>query len=109
LDLNDLQTKIKLEPMSVSKVIAATAVSNVLGLVNDLDGIKKIALEYAAVSIIDASQIISKRQLNLSGFYFVFLSWHFSHKTCKLSTSQNSLSTNPGRSFELIKLPAGWM
>jgi cysteine desulfurase/selenocysteine lyase len=76
LDLNDLQAKIKLEPMAVSKVIAVNAVSNVLGLVNDLDGIKKIALEYAAVSVIDASQIISKRQVNFSGFDFVAWSWH---------------------------------
>jgi cysteine desulfurase/selenocysteine lyase len=76
LDLNDLETKIKLEPMAVSKVIAVNAVSNVLGLVNDLDGIKKIALNYAAVSIIDASQIISKRQVNFSGFDFVAWSWH---------------------------------
>lgn len=76
LDLNDLETKMKLEPMAVSKVIAVNAVSNVLGLVNDLDGIKKIALEYAAVSVIDASQIISKRQVNFSGFDFVAWSWH---------------------------------
>ena len=71
LDLDDLQSKIKLEPMAVSKVIAVNAVSNVLGLVNDLDRIKKIALEVAAVSIIDASQIISKRKLEVSGFDFV--------------------------------------
>jgi cysteine desulfurase/selenocysteine lyase len=76
LDLNDLETKIKLEPMAVSKVIAVNAVSNVLGLVNDLDGIKKIALDYAAVSVIDASQIISKRRVNFSGFDFVAWSWH---------------------------------
>ena len=76
LDLNDLETKIKLEPKDVSKVIAVNAVSNVLGLINDLDGIKKIALNYAAVSIIDASQIISKRQVNFSGFDFVAWSWH---------------------------------
>jgi cysteine desulfurase/selenocysteine lyase len=76
LDLNDLEAKIKLEPMGVTKVIAVNAVSNVLGLVNDLDGIKKIALNYAAVSIIDASQIISKRQVNFSGFDFVAWSWH---------------------------------
>jgi cysteine desulfurase/selenocysteine lyase len=76
LDLDDLQAKIKLEPMAVSKVIAVNAVSNVLGLVNDLDAIKKIALDVAAVSIIDASQIISKRQVNLSGFDFVAWSWH---------------------------------
>jgi cysteine desulfurase/selenocysteine lyase len=76
LDLNDLSAKIKLEPTAVSKVIAINAVSNVLGLVNDLDAIKKIALEVAAVSIIDASQIISKRQVNFSGFDFVAWSWH---------------------------------
>jgi cysteine desulfurase/selenocysteine lyase len=76
LDLDDLQAKIKLEPMAVSKVIAVNAVSNVLGLVNDLDAIKKIALEIAAVSIIDASQIISKRRIDISGFDFVAFSWH---------------------------------
>lgn len=76
VDLDDLQAKIKLEPMAVSKVIAVNAVSNVLGLVNDLDAIKKIALEIAAVSIIDASQIISKRRIDISGFDFVAFSWH---------------------------------
>jgi cysteine desulfurase/selenocysteine lyase len=76
IDLNDLEIKIKLEPMAVSKVIAVNAVSNVLGLVNDLDGIKKIALNYAAVSVIDASQIVSKREVNFSGFDFVAWSWH---------------------------------
>jgi cysteine desulfurase/selenocysteine lyase len=76
LDLDDLQAKMKLEPMAVSKVIAVNAVSNVLGLVNDLDHIKKIALEAAAVSIIDASQIISKRKIDVSGFDFVAWSWH---------------------------------
>ena len=76
LDLNDLKTKIKSEPMAVSKVIAVNAVSNVLGLVNDLDAIKKIALDVAAVSIIDASQIISKRRIDISGFDFVAFSWH---------------------------------
>lgn len=76
LDLNDLQAKIKAEPMAVSKVIAVNAVSNVLGLVNDLDAIKKIALDVAAVSIIDASQIVSKRRIDISGFDFVAFSWH---------------------------------
>jgi len=76
LDLNDLKTKIKAEPMAVAKVIAVNAVSNVLGLVNDLDGIKKIALDVAAVSVIDASQIVSKRRIDISGFDFVAWSWH---------------------------------
>jgi cysteine desulfurase/selenocysteine lyase len=76
LDLDDLQAKIKQEPIAVSKVIAVNAVSNVLGLVNDLDRIKKIALDIAAISIIDASQIISKRKIDISGFDFVAFSWH---------------------------------
>jgi cysteine desulfurase / selenocysteine lyase len=76
LDLDDLDAKIKLEPVAVSKVIAVNAVSNVLGVVNDLDRIKKMALEVAAVSIIDASQIISKRRIDISGFDFVAFSWH---------------------------------
>ncbi len=76
LDLDDLSAKMKQEPVAVSKVIAVNAVSNVLGLVNDLDRIKKIALEAAAISIIDASQIISKRRIDVSGFDFVAFSWH---------------------------------
>lgn len=76
IDLDDLKAKIKLEPIAVSKVIAVNAVSNVLGLVNDLPAIKKIALDIAAVSIIDASQIISKRRIDISGFDFVAFSWH---------------------------------
>lgn len=76
LDLDDLEAKIKAAPTDVSKVIAVNAVSNVLGLINDLDRIKKIALEIAAISIIDASQIISKRRVDISGFDFVAFSWH---------------------------------
>jgi cysteine desulfurase/selenocysteine lyase len=76
LDLDELELLIKAEPIATCKVIAVNAVSNVLGLVNDLDRIKKIALEHAATSIIDASQIISKRQINISGFDFVAWSWH---------------------------------
>jgi cysteine desulfurase/selenocysteine lyase len=76
LDLNELETKIKLEPLASVKIIAVSAISNVLGLVNDLPRIKKIAHDNAAISIIDASQIISKRQIDVSGFDFVAWSWH---------------------------------
>jgi cysteine desulfurase/selenocysteine lyase len=76
LDLDQLESAIKAEPAASCKVIAVNAVSNVLGLVNDIDRIKKIALNYAAISILDASQIISKRQINVSGFDFVAWSWH---------------------------------
>ena len=76
LNLDELERLIKAEPIDTCKVIAVNAVSNVLGMVNDLERIKKIALEHAATSIIDASQIISKRPVNISGFDFVVWSWH---------------------------------
>lgn len=76
LDLDDLEAKMKLEPMGLSKVIAVSAVSNVLGLVNDLDRIVKISEEWGAVSLLDASQIIGKRKINISDFDLVAFSWH---------------------------------
>jgi cysteine desulfurase/selenocysteine lyase len=75
LDLDELEVLIKAES-AACKVIAVNAVSNVLGLVNNLDRIKNIAEENKAISVIDASQIISKRQINLNGFDFVAWSWH---------------------------------
>jgi len=74
LDLKDLEEKVKNDPNP--KIIAATAVSNVLGVINDLDEIKRIAKQYGCSSILDASQIVSKRNVNLSGFDFVAWSWH---------------------------------
>ena len=67
LDLDELEPLIKADT-SDCKVIAVNAVSNVLGLVNNLDRIKNIAEENKAISVIDASQIVSKRQVNLNGF-----------------------------------------
>jgi len=74
LNLDDLEDKISQD--AGFKIIAATAVSNVLGMVNDLERIKDIAHRNKATTIIDASQIISKRNINCNGFDFVAWSWH---------------------------------
>jgi cysteine desulfurase/selenocysteine lyase len=58
------------------KIIACTAVSNVLGVINDLERIKELAKTYSCTTILDASQIISKRKFDLIGFDFVAWSWH---------------------------------
>lgn len=74
LNLVELENKISQD--SGFKIIAATAVSNVLGMVNDLEKIKDIAHKNKATTIIDASQIIGKRNINCNGFDFVTWSWH---------------------------------
>lgn len=76
IDLTDLQQKIAIQPLGLPKVIAVTAVSNVLGVVNDIKAINKIAHDAAAVSILDASQIIGKGSVDISGWDFVAWSWH---------------------------------
>lgn len=75
-NLNLSQLESKLAADSGPKVIAVSAVSNVLGRVNNLETIKLLAQKYAAATIIDASQIISKRKVDLTGFDFVAWSWH---------------------------------
>lgn len=75
-DLNFRQLENKLIEDPNPKVIAVNAVSNVLGRVNDLTQIKLLADKYKATTVIDASQIISKRTVDLSGFDFVAWSWH---------------------------------
>lgn len=58
------------------KILAVTAVSNVLGVINDLNEIQRLAKQYGCTSILDASQLIGKRQFNATGFDFVAWSWH---------------------------------
>lgn len=58
------------------KILAVSAVSNVLGVINDLDEIKKLAKKYGCTSILDASQLIGKRSFSAAGFDFVAWSWH---------------------------------
>ena len=58
------------------KIIAVSAVSNVLGKVNDLDKIRNIAHATTSNTIIDASQLVGKRSLDFHGFDFVAWSWH---------------------------------
>lgn len=74
LDLNQLEEE--LAKNKEPKVIACTAVSNVLGVVNDLNRIKALAKTYGCTTIVDASQIISKRKFDPVGFDFVAWSWH---------------------------------
>jgi cysteine desulfurase / selenocysteine lyase len=75
LDLEELKKKLS-EDTAECKVIAVSAVSNVIGVVNDLDAIKSIAKETQSTTIVDASQLLSKRKTNLLGFDFVAWSWH---------------------------------
>lgn len=74
LDLVELERKVSAD--SGFKIIAATGVSNVLGMVNDLEFIKDIAFKNKATTIIDASQMIGKRLIDCNGFDFVVWSWH---------------------------------
>jgi cysteine desulfurase/selenocysteine lyase len=57
-------------------VLALTAVSNVLGMVNDLEKIRSLAKKYRCVTVIDASQLVGKQPVDLSGFDFAVWSWH---------------------------------
>lgn len=75
LDLVQLEQWCKVDP-GPCKIIAVSAVSNVLGKVNDLDKIRDIAHSTASNTIIDASQLVGKRSLDFHGFDFVAWSWH---------------------------------
>jgi len=75
LDLDFLERTIKSDA-NKCKIIAVSAVSNVLGKENNLKRIKSIAHENTANTIIDASQLIGKRRVDLSGFDLVAWSWH---------------------------------
>jgi cysteine desulfurase/selenocysteine lyase len=75
LDLAALAALLK-KSSDKNKVIAVTAISNVLGKINNLDKIQKLADKHGAVTVIDASQIIGKRKFDASGFDFVAWSWH---------------------------------
>jgi cysteine desulfurase/selenocysteine lyase len=74
LDLTKLEDDLKKN--KDRKIIAFTAVSNVLGVVNDIEAVKNLAKTYGCTTILDASQIISKRKIDLVGFDFVAWSWH---------------------------------
>jgi len=59
-----------------NKILAFTGVSNVLGVEQDVEAIASLAEEHNCVTVLDASQLVSKRQVNLSRFDFVAWSWH---------------------------------
>ena len=85
LNLDELELGIKNSSEKVN-VIAVSAVSNVLGKLNDLQRIKDIAHSLAANTIIDASQIIGKQPIDASGFDFVAWSWHKAYGPMGLGT-----------------------
>jgi cysteine desulfurase/selenocysteine lyase len=85
LDLDDLEQKVRLSADKVN-LIAVSAVSNVLGKINDLNRIKQIAHANAANTIIDASQIVGKQPVDASGFDFVAWSWHKAYGATGLGT-----------------------
>ena len=75
LDLDAVEVAIK-NDSSICKVIAINSVSNVLGVINDLDRVRDIADKYKAITIIDACQSMGKIKHNYDGFDFVAWSWH---------------------------------
>jgi cysteine desulfurase/selenocysteine lyase len=75
LDLTSLEQWCK-EDKESCRIIAVSAVSNILGKINDLDKIRDIAHATASNTIIDASQLVGKRAVNFHGFDFVAWSWH---------------------------------
>jgi len=76
LDLDWLEQELGSIDKKVQIVIAVSAVSNVLGKINNLERIKSMAYEHSAVTVIDASQLIGKRPADITGFDFVAFSWH---------------------------------
>lgn len=75
LDLESLENEIKKDD-SACKIVAISAVSNVLGTVQDLDKLRSICNNYNVISIIDACQSMGKILHNYNGFDFVTWSWH---------------------------------
>lgn len=79
----DLSGQLKLDKLEQDlaedknpKILAVSAVSNVLGIVNNLDELQRLSKQYGCTSILDASQLIGKRPFNATGFDFVAWSWH---------------------------------
>lgn len=85
LDLTELEQKVRSSADKVN-LIAVSAVSNVLGKINDLNRIRQIAHANAANTIIDASQIVGKQPVDASGFDFVAWSWHKAYGATGLGT-----------------------
>lgn len=75
-DLDLVQLETELAKDTGPKILAFSAVSNVIGRVADLVEIKRIAVKYSMTTVVDASQYVSKRNGNLNDFDFVAWSWH---------------------------------
>ena len=75
LDLDAVNNAMRTDS-ATCKVLAVNAVSNVLGVVQDLDKIRDICKNNNAISILDACQSMGKIEHNYDGFDFVTWSWH---------------------------------
>ena len=75
LDLDAVNNAMRTDS-ATCKVLAVNAVSNVLGVVQDLNKIRDICKNNNAISILDACQSMGKIEHNYDGFDFVTWSWH---------------------------------
>lgn len=74
LDMNDFEKKAK-----DAKVIAVSHISNVLGCINDIEEIKKIADENASLLVVDGAQSVPHIPINVKKLGIDFLAFS-SHK-----------------------------
>lgn len=74
LDLEWLAAEFALDHKD--KILAFTGISNVLGVEQDLEAVAKLATEHNCITVLDASQLIGKRRVDISKFDFVAWSWH---------------------------------
>ena len=75
LDLDAVESAMQ-NDLANCKILAISSVSNVLGIVQDLDRVRSLCNTYKAISIIDACQSMGKIEHNYNGFDFVAWSWH---------------------------------
>lgn len=75
LDMNDLKKKLKLKP----KIVSVTQMSNVLGTINPIKEISKLAHEVNAIIITDAAQSVAQMPIDVQDLDVDFLVFS-SHK-----------------------------
>ncbi|MEM0106624.1 MAG: cysteine desulfurase [Candidatus Micrarchaeaceae archaeon] len=71
LDMDDFESKINKNP----KIVAITQVSNVLGTINDVERITKIAHEYGATVLVDGAQSVPHMKVDVKKMDCDFLAF----------------------------------
>ena len=71
LDLNDYKEKLN----SKTKIVAFTGASNVLSFEVDIAKMVEMAKEYGALTVVDATQLISHRQIDVDAYNCDFLAF----------------------------------